>query len=206
MIMDYSKIGKYINTKRKVKCLTQAKLAEKLFVSEKTISKWENGKGLPDTEVLPKLCEILGISINELLNGEDVKNEEYTCKAESKLLELQKQKELSDKRLLISEIVLGGIATIYLLIIMGVALYLAEVLQLEKLSIILIVIGMVLFVIGCIFALYIEQKAGYYLCRNCDHKYVPNFKQIMFAPHICRTRYMKCPKCKKRSWHKKTIK
>ena len=67
--MDYNKIGNLIMTERKAKKLTQAKLAEKLFVSEKTISKWETGNGIPDTNILPKLCEIFGISINEILNG-----------------------------------------------------------------------------------------------------------------------------------------
>ena len=67
---DYNKIGNFILKERKAKKLTQAKLAEKLFVSEKTVSKWENGKGLPDTNLLHKLCEILEVSLNELLSGE----------------------------------------------------------------------------------------------------------------------------------------
>ena len=70
--MDYIKIGNFIMQERKAKKLTQAKLAEKVFVSEKTVSKWENGKGLPDTNSLPKLCEILGVSLNELLSGEKI--------------------------------------------------------------------------------------------------------------------------------------
>ena len=85
--MDYNKIGHLIMTERKAKKLTQAKLAEKLFVSEKTISKWEKGNGIPDTNILPKLCEIFEISINELLNGERLTKEEYTSKAEEKLLD-----------------------------------------------------------------------------------------------------------------------
>ena len=68
--MDYNKIGEFIAKERKSKKMTQAKLAEKLFVSEKTISKWEQGKGVPDTENLPKLCEIFGVTLNELLAGE----------------------------------------------------------------------------------------------------------------------------------------
>lgn len=67
--MDYNKIGAFIATERKAKKLTQTKLAEKLFISEKTISKWENGNGIPDTNTLPKLCEIFEVSLNELLNG-----------------------------------------------------------------------------------------------------------------------------------------
>ena len=70
--MDYKKIGNFIKEERKNKNLTQAKLAEKLFVSEKTVSKWENGNGLPDTKDLPKLCEIFEVSLNEILAGEKI--------------------------------------------------------------------------------------------------------------------------------------
>ena len=79
--MDYNKIGNFIMTERKAKKLTQAKLAEKIFVSEKTISKWEKGKSLPDTNTLPKLCEILGVSLNELLSGEKIIKENNNQKA-----------------------------------------------------------------------------------------------------------------------------
>ena len=107
--MDYKKIGELISTERKSKNLTQSKLAKKLFISEKTISKWENGNGVPDTESLTKLCQIFEISVNELLNGERISSESYTAKAEDKLLELKKEKENADKRLLNLEIVLGSI-------------------------------------------------------------------------------------------------
>ena len=62
--MNYNKIGEFIASERKALNLTQSKLAEKLFISEKTISKWENGRGIPDTNSLPKLCEIFNISLN----------------------------------------------------------------------------------------------------------------------------------------------
>ena len=80
--MDYDKIGSFIAKERKAKKLTQAKLAEKLFISEKTISKWENGKGIPDSSILPQICEIFNITLNELLNGERITSEEYSHKAE----------------------------------------------------------------------------------------------------------------------------
>ena len=114
--MDYNKIGNFIIEKRKEKNLTQSKLAEKLFVSEKTISKWENGKSIPDANSLLKMSEIFDVSINELLNGEKLQGENYTQKAEQQLLELQKQKQHSDKRLLFSEIIIGVVSTILFLI------------------------------------------------------------------------------------------
>ena len=76
--MDYNKIGKFITEERKAQKLTQAKLAEKIFVSEKTISKWENGKSMPDSNLLLKLCDIFKIDLNELLNGEK-NNIEKNC-------------------------------------------------------------------------------------------------------------------------------
>ena len=95
--MDYNKIGGFIISERKQKKLTQAKLAEKLFVSEKTVSKWENGNGVPDTSVLPKLCQVFGCTLNELLNGQRIEKQEYNQKAEEQLLKLEKQKQAKAK-------------------------------------------------------------------------------------------------------------
>ena len=94
--MDYNKIGNFIATERKAKKLTQAKLAEKVFVSEKTVSKWENGKGIPDTNSLPKLCEILGVSLNELISGERI-NVENKQQTEKILLSMAKELEQKNK-------------------------------------------------------------------------------------------------------------
>ena len=201
--MDYNKIGNFIMTERKAKKLTQTKLAEKLFVSEKTISKWENGNGIPDTNTLPKLCEIFEISLNELLNGERISTESYVTKAEEKLLELQKVKEEGDKRLLSMEIVIGMFSIIILLSLTFVASFL-EMQTWLKIS--LIVFGFITALIGIGFALKIEQVAGYYVCKKCNHKYIPTYSQVLWAPHVNRTRYMKCPHCKQKSWHKKVVK
>lgn len=201
--MDYSKIGNFIMAERKAKQLTQAKLAEKLFVSEKTISKWENGKGIPDTDVLPKLCEVFEISINELLNGERIPKEEYTVKAEDKLLEMQKVKQECDKRLLSMEIVIGLLSVILLFSLVTVASYL----EMENwLKIVIIVFAFVVAFVGFCFALRIEQVAGYYACKKCNHKYVPTYNQVLFAMHVGRMRYMKCPNCKQKSWQNKIVK
>lgn len=198
--MDYRKIGDFIATERKAKKLTQAKLAEKLFISEKTVSKWENGNGIPDTSILSKLCEILDVSINELLNGERIPKEDYLNQAEAKLLELQKVKEEGDKRLLFFEIVIGVLSVTILLSLVLIA---AFVDMPDWLRIIIIAFGFIMGVVGVLFALKMEQIAGFYICPKCQHKYVPTYSQVLWAPHINRARCMKCPHCKKRSWHKK---
>ena len=203
--MDYDKIGNFILEQRKAKKLTQAKLAEKLFVSEKTISKWENGNGLPDTNILPKLCEALDISVNELLNGEKISAPNYENKAESKLLELQTAKEKSDKRLLCSEIMICVVSLVFFLTIIFTSILLCEK-GYVAIGITLMVVGFVLFIVAMSFAIYIEQIAGFYVCKHCNHKYVPKYLQVYLAMHSGRTRFMKCPHCKKWSWNKKTIK
>lgn len=201
--MDYKKIGKFILVERKAKNLTQEKLAQKLFVSAKTVSKWETGNGVPDTNILPKLCEIFNITINELLNGERISVKDYTNKAESKLLELQKSKEEGDKRLLFSEIVIGVFASLFLFSVVLIAAFIA---MSSWLRIVLIVVGFIVFMVAMFYAIRIEQKVGFYECPNCHHKYIPTYNQVLWAMHFGRTRFMKCPHCHKNSWHKKVIK
>ena len=200
--MDYNKIGNFIATERKAKKITQKKLAEKLYVSEKTVSKWETGNGLPDTSSLPKLCKILNVSINELLNGERISAEEYVVKAEDKMLCLHNAKEQADKHLLTMEIVIGVLSVSMCLILTFIASFLD---MKTWLRIVLIVVGFIAAIVGAGFALKIEQVAGFYKCGNCGNKYVPTYKQVVLAPHVNRTRRMKCPLCHKHSWHNKMI-
>ena len=204
--MNYNKIGDFIMAERKAKKLTQQKLAEKIFVSEKTISKWENGNGIPDTNTLPKLCEVFGVTINELLNGERIPTENYTNKAEEKILELQKAKEESDKRLLQIEIVLGILSIISFFIILSTCLYAIYKLNIIVVPTIIIVVDFLLFLTAMFWGIYIEQKAGYYICKKCNQKYVPTYCRVFSAMHFGRTRFMKCPHCHKWSWNKKIVK
>lgn len=69
----------------------------------------------------------------------------------------------------------------------------------------LIVISLLILLFGVVFGIRIEQTAGYYKCRNCEHKYIPTFNSVLWAMHFGRTRFMKCPKCKKYSWNKKIL-
>ena len=90
--MDLSITGKFIAERRKEKGFTQVKLAEKLNVSEKTISKWECGNGFPDTTLILPLCEALEISANELLSAKLLPTEkEYKQQAEQNLIEMKKK-------------------------------------------------------------------------------------------------------------------
>lgn len=200
--MDQIKIGRFIAERRKNAGLTQFQLAEKLNITDRAVSKWETGKSLPDSSIMLDLCGILNISVNDLLSGEVVTMDNYNKELENNLLEMVKQKEQADKRLLALEIFIGVTATVVLM----AAIFTAAFVQLETwLRVSFIVFGFVIFIAGCLCALRIEQVAGYYECKECGHRYVPTFKAVNLAMHMGRTRYMRCPKCGKKSWQKKVI-
>ena len=200
--MDQIKIGKFIAECRKKNKLTQMQLAEKLNITDRAVSKWENGKSMPDSSIMLDLCNVLKISVNDLLSGEIVTMDNYNEKSEDNLLEMVRQKEEADKRFLSLEIFIGVQVTVIFLTLVFVASFV----QMENwLRICLIAIGFVPFIIGIIYALKIEQTAGYYECAKCHYRYVPTFSSVLRALHINRTRYMKCPKCNEKSWNKKVL-
>ena len=201
--MDLQIIGDFIKQQRKAKGLTQAQLAEKIFVSEKTISKWECGNGFPDTSLMLPLCKQLGITANELLSGKKLASDEYKQQAENNLITLKSQQEQSHKQLLTIEGILGYMSSITFIILVFVASF-AELETWTR--ILLIVIGFIHIIFGIHFCIVIEKDAGYYECQHCHNKYIPTYKQVLFSMHYGRTRYMKCPKCNKKSWQKKVIK
>lgn len=200
--MNQAKIGRFIAECRKKNNLTQMQLAEKLNITDRAVSKWETGKAMPDSSIMLQLCEILKISVNDLLCGEIVTMNNYNENSEKILLEMVKQKEEADKRLLFIEILMG----ILCMVVFFALVLVASLVNLEEwLRILLIVIGFSPLLIACPFMLKIEQTAGYYECPKCGNRYVPTYSSVFFAPHINRTRYMKCPECHKKSWQKKVL-
>jgi len=200
--MDQVKIGKFIAECRKKNNLTQMQLAEKLNITDRAISKWENGKAMPDSGIMLDLCNELKISVNELLSGEVIEMKNYDKKTEELLLDMQKQKEEADKRLLSMEIVMGIVSIIPLL----AAVVIVSTIPLEEwIQTVIVIASLIPLLIATPFALKIEQKAGYYECKKCHHQYVPTYPDVFWAMHIGRTRYMKCPECNKWNWNKKVI-
>lgn len=200
--MNQIKIGKFIQERRKEKGLTQSELAEKLSVTDRAISKWENGNCIPDASNIMELCKLLDITINDLYSGEIVDMKDNEKLLEKNLLEMAKAKEEKDKQLLSLEWVVGYMSSITFITLIFVVSYIEMELWLK---ILLITLGIFIFVFGMHNSLKIEQTAGYYKCSNCNHKYVPTYNSVFLSMHFGRTRYMKCPKCNKRSWQKKVV-
>ena len=115
---------------------------------------------------------------------------------------ITKQKEETDKTLLKLEImiaILGGLFLFLFLLIVSL------VEMMFWLRIVLIISGIIFAFISFLIALKLEQIAGFYECTKCHHRYVPTYKQVNFAMHMGRTRYMRCPNCNEKSWNKKVI-
>ena len=200
--MNLLKIGTFIAQQRKAQNLTQIQLAEMLNITDRAVSKWETGKALPDSSIMLALCDILKINVTELLSGEKLEMDNYNKELEKNLLEMVKQKEESDKRLLSLEwvIIILSLIVLFAPIFIGLALPMENNVQLA-----VMLSGFIPGVIGLLVAIKIEQVAGYYQCKVCGHKYVPTYKAVNLAMHMGRTRYMKCPNCHKWSWQKKVV-
>ena len=120
--MDLIKIGKYIAGKRKSLGMTQKQLAEKLGMSDKSVSKWERGVCLPDVSVYKELCSILGISLNEFLAGEDIAQENMIQKSETNIIEVIRDNIDKQKCLKVMKCILLVIS-IFALSVLGFAIY-----------------------------------------------------------------------------------
>ena len=157
-----------------------------------------------DVEKLKKLilCNEVATNLNELLRRENIKMDNYNEKSEKNLLEITKQKEENDKRLLNMEILIGVLGVLPLLISTAIV---SCVPMAEWISSLIVLTSLIPLLIAVPFAIRIEQTAGYYTCRKCHHKYVPTYSSVLWAMHVGRTRHMKCPKCNKWSWNKKVI-
>ena len=201
--MDQLKIGKFIAECRKQKNLTQMQLAEKLGITDKAISKWERGIAMPDSSIMLEFCDILGISVNELLSGEKINMENNNQKNEQLLLDMTKELERKNKTIWSSMWVIMIVS----LTALFAGIFIAAFFIPEGVWQLLAIIGIcIVFLIPCFYALKLEVSVGAYKCKNCGHEIVPTYKEAMNAMHMGFTRYLKCPKCNKRTWCKKVLK
>ena len=201
--MDQLKIGRFIAECRKQKNLTQMQLAQKLNITDKAVSKWERGIAMPDSSIMLELCDILGISVNELLSGEKINMENSNQKNEQLLLDMAKELEKKNKTIWSSmwAIMIVSMATLL------AGIFIAAFLIPEGVWQLVTILGVcVVFLIPCFYALKLEVSVGAYKCQNCGYEIVPTYKEVMMAMHRGFTRHLMCPKCNKRTWCKKVLK
>ena len=199
--MDQVKIGQFIKAIRKEKNLTQRAVAATLNISEKTVSKWETGNGLPEVSLMLPLCELLEISVNELLSGEKLDEKKYFEKAEQNIMSLIQEKAEAKKKLIIA-VIIASITLLAGLVLCVVACYV----EMEPwLKIVLAVFGGIVIITGIGLACVLDKDAGVYECRHCGERFVPTMKEYILAPHTITTRRFKCPKCGKKSYCKKRL-
>ena len=201
--MDQLKIGKFIAECRKQKHLTQVQLSEKLGITDKAVSKWERGIAMPDTSIMLELCDILGISVNELLSGEEINMENDNQKNEQLLLDMAKELEKKNKTIWNA---MWTIMTVSIIGLIGGLAAIAFFMPEGPMMLVAILALCVVFLIPCFYALKLEVSVGVYKCKNCGYEIVPTYTQALNAMHRGTTRYLKCPKCNKRTWCKKVFK
>ncbi len=201
--MDQIKIGKFIAECRKKKNLTQAQLAEKLNITDRAISKWETGKAMPDSDIMLDLCYILGINVNELLCGETIDMEQKDEQLNELIFQMAKNEERYHKRLRHSAFVIVAISLVALICLITLISLLIPECGFQNF---LIIVSVILFIIPCITALKFKVETGYYECKNCQHMFVPNYKEIALLMQTPTRRLLKCTKCGKWTWCKKLTK
>ena len=201
--MNQIKIGRFIAECRKKLNLTQMQLAEKLDITDKAVSKWERGITMPDTSIMLELCDILGISVNELLSGEKINMENSSQKNEQLLLDMAKELEKKNKTIWSSMWAIMIVSMTALIAGIFIAAFLIPEGVWQLVTILCVC---VLFLIPCFYALKLEVSVGAYKCQNCGYEIVPTYKEVMMAMHRGFTRHLLCPKCNKRTWCKKVLK
>ncbi len=199
--MDQIKIGGFIAEERKRKGYTQKILSEKLGISDKTISKWERGNGFPEVSLLIPLCSELDITVNELLSGERVSEEQYRKKAEENMVNLVKEAQENKKKIILS--VMVGILTI----LAAVPLFMvAGMFDMRTgVRITFIAIGIVVMIIGIAVACIMDREAGAFECPECHERFIPDMKSYIMAAHTLTKRKLICPKCGAHRYCKKVF-
>ena len=183
------------------KGLSQDELAEKVMVTRQAVSRWENGNGFPEVSLLLPLCNELEITVNELLSGERVSEEDYRKKAEENMVNLVREAQESKKKIILSVMVAG------LTIIAAVPLFLLSGLLAMEIwtRILLIVIGGVVIFGGVAIACVLDREAGAYECSDCNNRFVPDMKSYIMGPHTITKRKLVCPNCGAHKYCRKVL-
>ena len=194
--MDQQKTGNFIAEMRKERGLTQRELAQKLSISDRTVSKWECGNGFPEISLMLPLCEILGVSVNELLSGKRLHSDEYQKHAEVNIMGLMQERKEAKRNLGLS------IFIVLVTFLAGFTLImLTGFLEMETwLRVLLIVIGFISLIGGITVAVVLEVTSGAFECQKCEKRFMPTLGAYIAGAHTPTKRWLKCPHCGEKSW------
>lgn len=199
--MDQIATGKFIRELRKERGLTQQALADRLSISEKTVSKWETGKGLPEVGLMLPLCDALQITVNELLSGKRLNGATFRQQAEENVARLLQARQEAKKKLAVC------IALCAVSLLAGVALVLTAGLAEMQTWARILLLCVALFVVGGQIAIIcvIDREAGSFECPHCKARFVPTMKQFVLAPHTFTRRRLQCPHCGRTSYCRRRL-
>ena len=194
--MNQIQIGKFIASERKAHSLTQQQLADMLSISNKTVSKWECGNGLPDVSLLRPLCQALGLDLNELLAGEHLDASGRQKQAEENVLRLlaeQKAQKRSKMHLLYGAVVMSALSMVIVIVL--VSAY-TEVIPVPVKVFLAAFFGGTMG-LAIFLMLYQEHRILQYRCTKCGTVFVPKLLPLLLSPRRVRSRWLKCPHCGK---------
>ena len=183
--------GTIIKELRERNKMTQLQLADKLGVTDKTISKWECGKGLPEVSLMLPLCAALDITVNDLLSGEKVSSTDYQKKAEENMMELIRENAENKKRLALS-LICAAITGIAVCALIALAAFLTLP---AAARIALIALALITGAAGVGAAAVLDARAGYYQCPHCKATFTPALGEYVKAYHTFTRRRLVCPAC-----------
>ena len=191
--MDQVRIGRFIAETRRAQGLTQRQLADLLSISDKTVSKWETARGLPDVSLMLPLCAALGITVNDLLAGERVPASAYQQKAEETMMDLIKENQENKKRFALSMVC--GCVTIVAVCALVTIASLLDLPAPARIAVIALAVVTAAAGIGA--AAVLEAQAGYYECPSCHQLFVPTLGEYVKGYHTLTKRRLTCPHCGK---------
>ncbi|MCL2234293.1 MAG: helix-turn-helix domain-containing protein [Firmicutes bacterium] len=203
--MDLIKVGAFIADKRKEKGLTQIEVAKKLYLTDRAVSKWERGKSLPDVAVMQSLCEMLGVTLNELLSGECMVSEEKEKKAENVAIELLREREDYARKSWVTLVIAiaGVFVFVSSLLLMGY--FIANNAPLW-ITILTPALGTAVADALIVVVFILDRVRGFFECQKCKHRFVPRMGDYIKGKQKITSRKLKCPNCNESTWckHKKT--
>lgn len=187
---------------RKERGLTQRQLADGLNISDKTVSKWECGNGLPEVSLMIPLCDMLDINVNEMLSAQKLSAADYQKKAEENIMNLLEENAENKKKLILS-IIMGFTCVIAVTSLVMLAAFLNIPIAAR---IGFIVFAIIVAVAGISAAAVLDREAGTFECPSCGVRFVPSMSDYVKGYHTFTKRRLTCPECGKTSMCKKKIK